>query len=324
MDLLSLVLTLHPLKRPDAQTTLPLWWGRAAHALLLHVIAQYNPPLSTALHGDTPADGLQASAPFSDPQSSLRPFTVSTLIGRFPQGQLDRERPYMLRLTGFEKSVTEILWNATHVPTPTDPPLPPPLAPGQVVELDYIPFRIETVQPSSPGQLSPASVTNAAPPSPWAGATDYPDLSAPYLLAKENPPRQVTLQFTAPTVFKSSGMHVPIPLPGLVFGSLLERWNAFAPLTFPPELKRYAEACLAVSRYNLSSRSVPVKSRGLRVGGMGEITYTTLNYDRYWMSLVAVLAEFAIYAGAGAGTTMGLGQCRWVGPGNQEAVKSSE
>jgi CRISPR-associated endoribonuclease Cas6 len=111
---------------------------------------------------------------------------------------------------------------------------------------------------------------------------------------------------------------VPLPLPGLVFGSLLERWNAFAPIAFPPEARRYAEECLAVSRYELSSRPVPVKSRGLRVGGVGQVTYTALNYDRYWLSVLAVLAEFARYSGVGAGTTMGLGQCRRVS--DQRAV----
>jgi CRISPR-associated endoribonuclease Cas6 len=105
-------------------------------------------------------------------------------------------------------------------------------------------------------------------------------------------------------------MHIPIPLPELVFGSLLEKWNTFAPIAFPPETRRYAAECLAVSRYKLESRSVGVKGQALRMGGIGRVTYTTLNYDRYWMSLVQVLAEFALFASVGAGTTMGLGQGR--------------
>jgi CRISPR-associated endoribonuclease Cas6 len=144
----------------------------------------------------------------------------------------------------------------------------------------------------------------------WSALTSYQDLSAPYLLARQEAPRRVTLKFTSPTCFKSKGMHVPIPTPELVFGSLLERWNTFAPVVFPPETRRYAAECLAVSRYNLSSRPVPVKSRGMRVGGLGEITYTSLVYDRYWMSVVQTLAAFALFSGVGAGTAHGLGQCR--------------
>jgi CRISPR-associated endoribonuclease Cas6 len=148
------------------------------------------------------------------------------------------------------------------------------------------------------------------PNSPWSGTSSFQELSAPFLLAKQAAPRRLTLQFTAPTTFKSGGRHIPIPLPGLVFGSLLDKWNAFAPVTFPPEARRFAEECLAVSKYRLSSRRVPVKSGGLRMGAVGEITYTSINYDRYWMSVMAVLAAYAIYSGVGAGATMGLGQCR--------------
>ncbi len=102
------------------------------------------------------------------------------------------------------------------------------------------------------------------------------------------------------------------PLPTLVFGSLLEKWNAYAPIAFPPEVKRFAEECLAVSQYQLSTRAVPQKSGGLRVGAVGEITYISLHYDRYWMSVIATLAAFALFSGVGASTTQGLGQCRIV------------
>jgi CRISPR-associated endoribonuclease Cas6 len=177
------------------------------------------------------------------------------------------------------------------------------LAPGATVELDRLLFQVLPPQASD----DPASKHEL-----WEGATTYPELGAALLLAKEPPPRKITLQFTAPVTFKSGGKHLPIPLPGLVFGSLLERWNAFAPITFPPEVKRYAEECLAVGYYKLSSRPVPVKRGGMRVGGVGEISYTTVNYDRYWMSVIGTLARFALYSGVGAGTTMGLGQCRAV------------
>jgi CRISPR-associated endoribonuclease Cas6 len=43
---------------------------------------------------------------------------------------------------------------------------------------------------------------------------------------------------------------------------------------------------------------------------VGDVTYTSINYDRYWMSVMAVLARFALFSGVGASTTMGLGQAR--------------
>lgn len=303
MELLSLVLTLRPMQPADPAKPLPLWWGRAAHALLLNVVRQYNPPLAESLH-DPALPNADFRSPTEDSPSKvenpIRPFTVSTLIGRFPQGGLDGERPYTLRITAFSQQVADVLSAAT---------LSGPLAPGATIELDYLPFRVESVQPAaslrSEIQNPKSEIEN-----PWAAATSYQELSAPYLLAKIPAPRRVSLQFTSPTTFKSGGKHVPIPMPELVFGSLLERWNAYAPIAFPPETRRYAEECLAVSYFKLSSRRAPTKSGGLRMGGVGEITYTSLNYDRYWMSVIGTLAAFSLFSGVGAGTAHGLGQCR--------------
>lgn len=283
MDLLSLVLTLKALPAGDPTRPLPPWWGRAAHALLLNVTAQYQPALADALHEPPQADADGAN------ENAVRPFTASTLMGRFPQGTLDPQQPYTLRLTAFRQELAELLWQAA---------TSGPLAPGATVELDYQPFRVEAAQPL--GEHT----------SPWAASNSYQELAAPLLLARQAAPRQVSLSFTSPTSFKSGGMHMPVPLPGLTFGSLLDRWNAYAPIRFPAEVRRYAEECLAISRYKLSSRVAPVKSRGQRIGGVGEVTYTSLNYDRYWMSIIGTLAAFAIYSGVGAGASMGLGQCR--------------
>jgi len=287
MDLLSLVLTLRPLPpaAPTGEITLPIWWGRAAHALLLNVVRQANPPLAESLHDE----------------QNPRPFTVSTLMGHFAKGKLVPDQPYFLRLTAIQSEVAEILIAAAGPGGP--------LSPGATVQLDYLPFHIETLAPDFTSSASPIPVGGEHP---WAAANTYQDLGASFLLARQPAPRRISLQFTSPTTFKSGGMHIPLPLPDLVFGSLLERWNAFAPITFPPETKRYAAECLAVSYYKLSSRAVPMKSGGLRVGAVGEISYASLNYDRYWMSVIAVLAAFALYAGVGAGTAMGLGQCRQV------------
>jgi CRISPR-associated endoribonuclease Cas6 len=308
MDLLSLLLTLRPLTPPDPTRMLPAWWGRAAHSLLLDVVRQSDPPLAEALHeapsGENQAglDGPAASLP------AIRPFTVSSLLGRFPHGALDPALTYTLRLTAFQKDVAAILSQAAQTG---------PLAPGAALDLDYLPFRIEqnSLASSIPNPQSSIENSQTAIPHPqsyWSASTTYADLSAALLLAKTPAPRRISLLFTSPTTFKSGGKHVPVPLPELVFGSLLERWNAYAPIAFPPETRRYAAECLAVSAYQLSTRPVPMKSGGLRVGAVGEITYTSVNYDRYWMSVAGVLAAFALFSGVGAGTSMGLGQCRQV------------
>ena len=306
-DLLSLVLTLRPLEQPESSAPLHIWWGRAAHSLLLDVARQYNPGLSDALHEPpSAADASQAAS-----SNAIRPFSVSTLVGRFSHVALDPHSLYSLRFTTLNSELASILLQAASGG---------PLAPGARVELDYRPFQIESAIRASPStSTEAASIPPGAQPAlaDWAGQTTYQELSASLLLSKEPAPRRVTLYFASPTTFKSGGLHMPVPLPELVFGSLLERWNAFASLAFPPEGRRYASECLAIGRYQLSSRMVTLKSGGQRVGAVGEVTYTSVNYDRYWMSLVGVLAAFALYSGVGASTSMGLGQCREISEGRK-------
>lgn len=317
MDLLSLVLVLRPLNPAPPAEPLPLWWGRAAHALLLNVVRQADPKLAAGLH-----DGQAEAADSDGSGSQIKPFTASTLMGRFPQGAWDTEHPYRLRLTAFCSDLANLLWQAVRDGM---------LKQGGEVELDYHRFRIEAAYPSPETNFTPTPTPDSPPPftgekpgvgdreipassliQPWMAATTFQELAADLLLARRPAPRRITLRFTSPTTFKSAGKHVPIPLPELVFGSLLERWNAHAPIAFPPETRRYAAECLAVGRYRLSSRRVPMKGGGLRIGAIGEITYTSLNYDRYWMSVIGTLAAFALFSGVGAGTSMGLGQARQV------------
>lgn len=279
VDLVSLVLTLQPQETPalhDPSHPSPAWWGRAAHALLLHTVQRSNPALAEKLHA----------------ASGVRPFTVSTLMGRFPNKRPDPAQVYTLRFTATRADVARLLLEAVQPGGA--------LAPGAGVELDFLPFAILSVA-AQPEQQ------------PWALQTTYQQLSAEHLLGSPAP-RQVGLQFTSPTGFHQEGKQATLPLPGLVFGSLLERWNAHSPMVFPPELRRYAEECLVPARFELESRAVPGKESALRVGCVGSMLYTTINYDRYWMSLVHTLVAFARFSGVGAGTSQGMGQARRLVP----------
>jgi CRISPR-associated endoribonuclease Cas6 len=271
--LLSLVLALRPVAAGQPHGAETL--GRAAHAILLDAVGQHEPALAEALHAG----------------SEARPFTVSTVQGySFTRG-FSPDRTYPLRYTALTAPVAQALLAATQAGGP--------LAPGAALNLDGVTLRIE----------APAA---GAPPNAWAAATDYETLSAPWLLGKQTPPPRLALRFASPTVFKSGGQHVPVPLPELVFGSLLDRWNAFAPVALPAEVRRFAQECLALSRYQLRTQMTPLKAGGLRVGAVGAAQYTATHFDRYWMSLLGLLADFALFAGVGAQTTLGLGQCRRV------------
>lgn len=281
-DLLSLVLTLRPLQALATPPSL----GRAAHAILLDAVRRSDAELATRLHDE----------------SGVKPFTTSSLIGLRLREGLRPERTHALRFTALTGAVARALGQAAGLPWAADESPPEaPLAVGAVLNLAGALLRIERVDSAEP---------DAGPAHPWAAQTTYEALSAPWLLGRVRPGRRLSLAFMSPTTFKSAGKHVPVPLPEWVFGSLLEKWNAFAPVALPDEVRRFAAEVLALSRYDLHTLGLPLKEEAVRIGAVGQATYTALHEDRYWLSLIHLLADFALYAGVGAGAGMGFGQTR--------------
>lgn len=144
----------------------------------------------------------------------------------------------------------------------------------------------------------------------WSGYTDYPQLLAEAVAVGERKP-SIRLEFATPVAFRSAGLTVPLPLPGLVFGSLLDRWNRFSPVPLDQEVRAVAQAAVAVSQLRLESVPVPQKEKGLEIGSVGEMTYSYLGENAYWLHQLRVLAAYAVYSGVGLKTTMGMGQSCW-------------
>ena len=214
----------------------------------------------------------------------LKPFTTSNLRGPYKDGKLDPNAAYKVRLTALDQQVAGIFEAARTGGV---------LKAGADVELDFIRFQVKEEAKGDNG---------------LAGTT-YQSLTNS-LFAPQPPPRKLTLQFVSPTLFKSDGRQMPFPMPDMVFGSLLEHWNASAsiPTPLPAEARKYARECLRLGRFDLHSRFLRLHGEIFR-GFVGRVTFHTYNYDRYWMSMMAMLAQYATYAGVGAKTTMGLGQC---------------
>lgn len=274
MSLLSLVLTL----RPCAEASLPAALGRAAHAALLRVIAESDIGLAQRLHDE----------------SMRRAFTCSSLFGSRPAGRVSPDMAYTLRYTALTAEVVEALERAFgQYPTITAPHTPHP-----AIELDGVLFAVEAL--TSDPTLHP-----------WAARTTYEALAGPWLLGRQTPNARITLQLASPTAFKSRGRVQLLPLPELVFGSLLDKWNAFAPVALPEETRRFAAECLIASRFDLRTHAFPFKSEGtVKLGAEGTITFVALNHDRYRLSLINLLADFALFAGLGISTSLGMGQAK--------------
>lgn len=56
-------------------------------------------------------------------------------------------------------------------------------------------------------------------------------------LAKDPPSHRAEIEFVATTAFRSSGRTLPLPLPALVYGGLVEKWNSFAPVAVSEEVR---------------------------------------------------------------------------------------
>jgi CRISPR-associated endoribonuclease Cas6 len=277
MMLISIVLTL----TPTHPGVLPPELGRAVHAATLDRIGQIAPALAEQLHaGDGP-----------------KPLTCSGLMPAVGPGQNRRHpgdsmpmRPgerYCVRVTGLVEPVSRTL-----VAGFLEQPPATWVLHGQ-------PFRLID------------AVCDAARHA-WCGSATCEDLIASALQQAGRLPRSVTLEFASPTAFKSGGIQIPVPMPDLTFGSLVERWNAFSPLPLDPAMRGFAGESVAISRYQLESRPFPHKNGALRIGGVGQVTYTVLSDDPYALAAFTALGGFALYSGVGAQTATGMGQCRRV------------
>jgi len=258
--------------RPQAPVVLSKHLGHAVYALLMRWVDAYDATLAQRWHD----------------AEALKPFTCSNLVGGHRVERHTRrftpEESCWFRLTTLAPELAAVLTAYQAQPPET-------------VELDGHAFYVE-------------SVTTDPQVHPWAGTANYEQLAATYLLAPRGAPRRLKLEFASPTVFRHQGMHMPFPLPSLTFGSLADRWNAFSPVAISPEARRYAEQCVAVNNFRLRSAAVPLKDGIWRVGAVGSAHYVAVRYDRYWMAVLALLADFGRYGGVGKMTTFGLGQMR--------------
>jgi len=254
---------------------LPGELGRAGYAALLARLSELDAPLAAQIHaGNGP-----------------KPLTCSGLLGSHrEQGNhsLRNGQRVAMRVTGLTPMIVQALREALLEQPPNG------------WELHEHPFRV--VAAHCDGQSHP-----------WSGQAEYEALVARAMTDVGRLARQVTLEFASPTSFKlAEGMHMPLPLPGLVFGSLVERWNAFSPVALSPELRPFCQNGLAISSFRLSSAVINHKEGSLRIGGRGRVTYRLLSDDPYWRAALNILADFALYSGVGIQTTMGMGQVRRV------------
>jgi len=131
------------------------------------------------------------------------------------------------------------------------------------------------------------------------------------LLSSAKAEHNISLQFLSPTVFRSKGTRNTLfPQPELVFGSLLNRWNTFSSLKLDTELYQCFESRILLTRYRLQTAMLNFGTYQ-EAGFTGQCNYLLNNaLPEEQLRSINALAEFALYSGVGAKTTMGMGQVR--------------
>lgn len=157
----------------------------------------------------------------------------------------------------------------------------------------------------------------------WAGCASFEEIYANASDAE----KQFSFHFATPTFFKRGGgpaypdLIVPLPLPDLVFGSLLRNWNRFSSSSFVEAnlLKEICSHHLEMTHHRISSqlaRLVFSRDDGAYrtttfPGFVGSCSFRLVElHDQGIIKTINALADFAFYAGVGAKTTMGLGVSR--------------
>lgn len=270
--------------------TLSTTTGHQTHALFLDLVKQTDPTLSARLHNEP----------------NYRPFTVSPLSG----GQERRTtlcikagHIYRIRITLLDGGA---LWQdlSSHFLA----------AAGTTLRLDDAEFLLHYIQ------TTPTSDPNG-----WAGYTDWITLS------NTKPRSSITIQFASPTAFSLSARNFALfPEPILLWDSLMRTWNLHAPEVLRIEkkaLREFVQQYVKVNDYTLRTVTLHYP-KYTQKGFVGHCTYhvkglSHLNdgnkgEEHPCTQQLAVLAQFAQYAGVGYKTTMGMGQARLLETGAAE------
>lgn len=113
------------------------------------------------------------------------------------------------------------------------------------------------------------------------------------------------IRLISPTGFKSNGQYVIYPTPRLVFGSLLNKWNAFSKIQFDAANLMEKFEKLHISGYNLQMHSFGVE--GVWIPSFKGDLELSLPKDKDFMKVINTLAMFSNFSGVGIKCALGMG-----------------
>jgi len=137
---------------------------------------------------------------------------------------------------------------------------------------------------------------------PWANACSYTQL---YEQASDSD-RVFSFSFATPAAFRQGHYDTALPTRDCIFNGLLKRWNKYSGIEF----SEIAIESIFPSFFNIRTEIV-ADSRSKFIGCVGEVSYRLMgDLEPIQIKRVNALADFALYAGVGRKTPMGLGMLR--------------
>lgn len=284
----SLVLNLVP------ETVIPLGFttGKHLHALFLTLVSTVDPELGNQLHANQPH----------------KPFTLSPLQLASPQidHRHHQSKPLRWQHQAAIAPGTPCWWRIT-------------LLDDQLFNR-LMPLWLQ-LNPQQPWHLGPANLRITSllgtPQStqPWANGCDYSSL---YTQASSTE-RRITLQFCTPTTFRQQRYDTALPTPELVLGSLLRRWNHHSGMTWTQAIYAGVQpSAFAIQteiagdpRQAFQETGAVLDASQNLIGCVGTVTYQILGQvTPTVIQQINALADYALYAGVGRKTPMGMGMTR--------------
>lgn len=139
---------------------------------------------------------------------------------------------------------------------------------------------------------------------PWANASTYTQL---YQQASDCD-RTLHFTFTTPVSFRQGGYDNVLPIKECVFNSLLSRWNKYSGI----EISSIPIESIYSSGFDINTEVVS-NYESTFIGCVGRISYRILgDVEAIAIRQINALADYALYAGLGRKTTMGMGMVRRV------------
>ena len=253
--------------------------GAAVHAAFFDWLRTLDPEYATRLHDDT----------------GTKPFTISllhagtgdptTTPSATGQIALTPDAAYWLRITALEPRLGMLLHRLFRSPPPHITLL------GQVLSITGLTVSPDVHQ--------------------WAQVSTYDELHAAALRQPVARIPKIRLRFVSPTTFRANGQSQPLPLPDLVWGSLVARWNAFNTQPLPADVGAFVRQAVSISAYDMRTEMVAMEGSRREAKWVcfrGWCEYSATSDDPDMIGWWRTLADYAFFAGVGYKTTMGFGQ----------------